>query len=346
MMAPKVTVLMPVYNGERYLAEAIESILAQTFGDFEFLIIDDGSTDESTSLLRLYTDPRIHCLTNDRNQGLAYTLNRGLELAQGEYIARMDCDDISLPERLRKQVQVMDACPEVGICGTWFQYMQSGEVIELPSDAEEVKFQTFHRNVLGHPTVMMRTALLRRYNLEYNSEFSFAQDYELWSRCYIHFSIINLPTVLLLYREHQGQMSARYGDRVWQEPASIKLNQLKFLNLVPSEWQEKIHLAVLSESPVISSKDTRHAITWIDALIKANRKTGLFEENLFMTHFAVLRQELLHQYQRHTFSKAWSYSLTLLKEFYLSPLQHYKHFDIRFKIILTIRCLVGKRSSS
>jgi glycosyltransferase involved in cell wall biosynthesis len=105
----KISILMPVYNGEKYLREAIDSILNQTFTDFEFLIVDDGSTDNSVEIINSYQNSRINLVKNDKNEGLVYTLNRGLSLAKGEYIARMDCDDISLPERLKKQIDFLDS---------------------------------------------------------------------------------------------------------------------------------------------------------------------------------------------------------------------------------------------
>ena len=115
---PKISVVMPAYNAENYIREAIDSILAQTFRDFEFLIIDDGSTDHTVEIIRSYSDSRIRLYQNERNMGVAATLNRGLDLARGEYIARMDADDISLPERFAKQAAYMDAHPDVAVCGS------------------------------------------------------------------------------------------------------------------------------------------------------------------------------------------------------------------------------------
>jgi len=119
VMKPTVSVLMPVFNGEQFLRPAMNSILNQTFTDFEFIIVDDGSTDHSREILNSYTDSRVRLICNESNIGLTDSLNRGLEAASGNYIARMDQDDISLPERLAKQVAFMDSHPEVGVCGTW-----------------------------------------------------------------------------------------------------------------------------------------------------------------------------------------------------------------------------------
>src|SRR5271170_5563678 len=121
MMTKLVTVLMPVHNGERYLAEAIESVLGQSAGDLELLIVDDGSTDRSAEICRDYRDPRIRLVQNPTHLGIVASLNRGLDLAAGAYVARMDSDDISLPERLEKQIRLLDENPEVGVCGAGIQ---------------------------------------------------------------------------------------------------------------------------------------------------------------------------------------------------------------------------------
>ena len=119
MAAPKISVLMSVFNGERYLIKAIDSILNQTFKDFEFIIIDDGSMDSSNAIIRSFDDPRVRLIENEKNIGLTKSLKKGIDLCRGEYIARMDGDDISLPERLKKQVEFMDHNRGVGISGTW-----------------------------------------------------------------------------------------------------------------------------------------------------------------------------------------------------------------------------------
>ena len=149
---PKVTVLMPIYNGERYLGEAIDSILGQTLRDFELLIIDDGSTDGSRGIIESYSDSRINLVRNDCNLGLVATLNRGLELSRGDYIARMDCDDIALPTRLEKQVQYMDHNPEVGLCGTCYQWFdeKSTKTVLLAEDDGSIRLTLAFENAFGH----------------------------------------------------------------------------------------------------------------------------------------------------------------------------------------------------
>ena len=140
-MNPLVTVLMPVYNGEKYLKEAIESILNQTFKDFEFLIINDGSTDNSVKIIQSFNDLRIRLIHNESNIGLIKTLNKGLKLSNGKYIARMDCDDVSLPKRLSVQINFMEKHPEIGVCGSWVKIigLEQKFINKYPQKHEEAR---------------------------------------------------------------------------------------------------------------------------------------------------------------------------------------------------------------
>jgi glycosyltransferase involved in cell wall biosynthesis len=210
---PQVTVLMPVYNGAPYLREAIESILQQSFIDFEFLIIDDGSTDSSVSIVSSYPDPRIRLFENGRNLGLVHTLNRGIDLARGKFIARMDCDDISLPDRFAKQMRFMAAHPEVGVCGGWVEYFMGRElVLQLPVTDVTIKQALPWYNPLAHPTLMIRAAVLKTKPIYYDPEYLHVEDYELWVRLAAVTCFANLPEVLLKYRIHPKQIGRQYSE--------------------------------------------------------------------------------------------------------------------------------------
>ena len=206
---PKVTVLLPVYNAQKYVAEAIESILDQTFTDFEFIIINDGSTDGSAQIIECYKDPRIIFVNNPRNQGLVTVLNQGLDMAHGEYIARMDADDISLPNRLAQQVKFLDKHPKVGVLGTWFHIFGNIDRIEKNLKHPMLK-DMIHGSPVGHPTVMFRKALFDKYQLRYDPAYKHAEDYELWTRVINHTQIANLQEVLLKYRWTGSNVSAVY----------------------------------------------------------------------------------------------------------------------------------------
>ena len=208
-MAVQVTVLMSVYNSAAYLREAVESMLAQTFINFEFLIINDASTDQSVSILEDYTDDRIRLVHNKNNLGLAHSLNKGLMLAQGKYVARMDADDVSLPNRLEEQVGFMETHPEIGVCGTWLQLIGSNtdRILKHPANDQSIRTYMFKNNAIGHPSAMIRRKVLIDYNLLYNEKFLLAQDYDFWVRMSMYTRLANIQQVHLLYRIHEKQVS-------------------------------------------------------------------------------------------------------------------------------------------
>ena len=228
---PKVTVLMAAYNGERYLREAVESILCQTFQDFQFLIINDGSTDNSRDLILSYDDARI-TLVDSEHVGQTRSLNRGLELAAGELIARQDADDVSEPERLAKQVAFLDRHPEVALLGTWYKEIDvQGTVIgkrKLPCDTTDIRWSLLFFCPFVHSSVMLRKSVVSEQIGFYNEALAYSQDYELWHRIARRLPVANLPELLVRLRATPWSMTATYGDRVY-EGHRIRIAQIEQL---------------------------------------------------------------------------------------------------------------------
>lgn len=195
----QLTVLMPVYNAEKYLAEAIESILQQSFRDFEFLIIDDGSTDRSVEIVQSYADPRIRFIQNEKNLGISATLNKGIALAAAEYIARMDADDISYPDRLAKQLAYMQAHPACAMVSSLVRVMtEDGEFVRV----DKFESDYFYYNLtficwIYHPTVMYRKSAVKEVGMY---AVLYAEDFELFWQLSRKYTFYNLPEVLLDYR--------------------------------------------------------------------------------------------------------------------------------------------------
>lgn len=213
--APRVTVLMSVHNGEAYLETAVNSILRQTYGDFLFLIIDDASTDATAGMLADFAarDARIRIITNTEKLGLTASLNKGLRLVETPYVARMDADDLSLPERLAQQLEHMDANPELAGCGCLWGFFDEDDPEgrltpqEVPTSATEVRrFTTRRAPCISHPAAFVRTAAVRAVG-GYREEFTAAQDYDLWLRLLERGELDNLPRLLLFYRRHSGTVS-------------------------------------------------------------------------------------------------------------------------------------------
>lgn len=239
---------MSVYNGEKYLAEAIESILNQTYKNFELIIINDGSKDNSVEIIKNYMkqDNRI-VLIDRENKGLPYSLNEGISVAKGEYIARMDADDISLPIRLEKQIYYMQK-NELYVCGSYIKLFKNNikeQTIEYPLNNEDIKFSLLFFSCLAHPTVIFKKEVFEK--IKYNVDYKVAQDYQLW--CDIvnaNFKIGNIPEVLLNYREHEAQASIEKFKRQQDTAHKIALDYAKNLG------NEEINLV----NQIITSKKT------------------------------------------------------------------------------------------
>lgn len=205
---PLVTVLMSVFNDSEYLPESIAGVLAQTLTDFEFLVIDDGSTDDTQRLLGGFRDRRLRVVRNESNLGLTRSLKRGIELAHGCYVARIDADDIAFPFRLKQQVSFLEDHPDVAILGgACWQTDADGESLRLqrcPETDLEIRWVSLLANPFVHSTVMLRRDALLQHGLNYDESFGTAQDYDLWTRLLRHCKGANLAEPLIRYRIRAG----------------------------------------------------------------------------------------------------------------------------------------------
>lgn len=227
---PLISVLMPNYNGMPYLKEAVESVLKQTCKNFEFIIINDASTDGSWKYLKSLKDKRIRLLKNNKNSGLAASLNTALKVTKGDYVARMDADDISLPKRFETQLKFLESHSDVGLCGTWAEKIsEKGKkvgVIKYPTSYKIIKKVLPYYNPVIHPSWLAKKEVYQRlqgYGVDYNG----AEDYEFLLRARNLFRIANLPKILLKYRvssTSQSKVMLKIIDRL---DLKLKINILK-----------------------------------------------------------------------------------------------------------------------
>lgn len=278
-MASRVSIVMAVYNDAKYLGEATESILSQTFSDFEFLIIDDGSTDATPELLSGYNqqDERIQWYRFEHNRGLAAALNYGIHWASGEYIARMDADDISLPERLAVQVDYMDANPEIGICGAWVELIGNieGQVWELPSKHDSIFAQMLFSNALAHPSVVMRAQALKQHNLQYDEHVHYAQDYELWSRAIFRTKLANVPQILVQHRRHARSTGDQHHQAQLQTHEVVARRLLAPFELGETADEIRLHCKIGVYQYGGGRQFLRKTRNWLMKLSVANHVSGI-----------------------------------------------------------------------
>lgn len=214
----KVTILLPAYNAALYLRDSLDSIMRQAFKDFDVLLIDDGSMDDTSKIAIEYSniDRRIKYYKNEKNIGLIKTLNKGLSLAKGEYIVRMDADDIMFDDRLYKQVKYMDSNPECFVCGGQMEYIGglTGMAPILPQKYEDLLYLSLINCPLYHPTTIIRNSGIKQFGLKYNDSYKHAEDYKFWSDIIFSHpnSIANIKDVVLFYRISNNQITAKYSD--------------------------------------------------------------------------------------------------------------------------------------
>ncbi|BFU94016.1 MAG: hypothetical protein NTNFB02_07380 [Nitrospira sp.] len=230
---PLVSVLLPVYNGDKYLRAAIESMLSQSFADFELIVIDDGSTDRSAEVIRAFQDSRIRAYRQE-NQGLAETLNRAIELSRGNYLARQDQDDVSLPQRLENQVAYMNSHPHCGLVGTWAEIVTgteaTGRVHRHASENSLLKFDLLFDNPFVHSSVMLRKSAVKTVGLySTDPDRQPPEDYELWSRLAREWDVANIPEILHIYREIPTSMSRDGASPFRNRVIDISVENMRWL---------------------------------------------------------------------------------------------------------------------
>lgn len=281
-MKPRISVLLPVYNGQRYIRAAIDSVLRQTFRNFELLIIDDGSTDSTGDIVNSFDDSRIRMVRNIKRLKLSGALNRGLDLSKGEYVARMDADDICFSDRLEIQSAYLDSHPELGICGSHSRIfgMKKWEVHHAPLGRDRVKAHMLFDNPFVHPAVMLRKDFFDRHGLRYNGDYYPTEDYELWSRALNYFSGDNIDRVLLKYRLHAASMTRADWNNMDEKATLIVGRLLKDTGLDVDPEALHFHRTIGREmsSACTSRPDILHGEKWFQYLMAINRKKRFVDE--------------------------------------------------------------------
>ena len=225
-----ISVILPTYNSIKYLDNAIQSILNQTYKNFELLVINDGSTDGTTEYLKSQTDQRFKIYNLEVNKGLVHALNLGLSEAKGQFIARMDSDDVSHPERFQKQLDLFKLNPEIGICGSFAQVIGGDAyTIEKPCLDFELRWWIFRGIPFIHPSVMIRTSVIREFDIQYDAGYVAAEDWEIWPRIAFKTKMHNIPETLINYRSHDAQVSTP-GNK--QQQTSFELGYKSFLRSI------------------------------------------------------------------------------------------------------------------
>jgi len=285
--SPKVTVAIPVYNREKYIAQAIDSIRGQTFTDFELLVIDDSSTDKSVEIVRSYSDTRLRLVCHDTNYGVATTRNRAIELARGEYLAFLDSDDWAHPQRLAKQVAFLDSHPDYVAVGAWIEWMNEagsplGRIKRKATSPEDIAALRLFQSGIENSASMARVRVLREYGLREDCDGS--EDFDLWARIAAQHKIAALPAILVRRRQHPDQLTREKADRSQERRSAIYAAQLHTLRISFTATDLERHFMLRSMrkrgfTPNLVYLDW--AETWLSQLQAANQLLKCYPEPAF-----------------------------------------------------------------
>lgn len=330
-----ITILMPVYNGERYLRETMDSIFAQTYQDYVLLIINDGSTDATRDIVMSYNDERIQLVDNEQNLGLVRTLNKGIGLVTTEYLARMDADDLWHPEKLQKQIDYLDSHPDCGLCGTSIH--KFGDInadMVFPVDNDGLKVGFLFYCMMSHPSVIFRMSMLQTKGLRYRPDYYPAEDYKMWTDCLRVTEIHNIPEPLVLYRQH-GEQICRTETRT-QAPKTQQVAQEMLLLLYPQATKDEItfHFQVFVAENMKSKVDFLKCKNWCKTLELANRSSQYTNPKILHDGLQKWLQGGYLLYIRRNYFPNQEYSLHNYIQYFLSFDWIYLSLKRQIKILL------------
>ena len=280
---------MPVYNASKFLREAIDSILSQTYTDLELLIINDGSTDDSEQIIVSYSDPRIRYVKNESNLRLIATLNKGIGLTDTPYIVRMDADDISLPDRIALQVAYMDLHPDVALCGSGFRTMGLDDITSIYDEHhDDIMYQMLYQCRILHPTIIMRTSMIKPFPMLFDPAFIHAEDYDFFVRLGQRYRLANVAKVLLRYRHHPDSISQKHKEIQKENSNIIRHRQFQTIGYDPTPQQlsDFAWLNYQHYGQVVSSPDELR--TFLEAVIEANGKSKVLDHELLKKRLSTL----------------------------------------------------------
>ena len=335
MKTPVISVLMPVYNAERYLQESIESILNQTYTDFEFIIINDGSTDKSKKIILSYEDPRVLYIENPVNQGYLFSLNKGIDIAKGKYIARMDADDLSMPGRFEKQINFLESHNDIVLVGSSATIInesnQEKKVTNVLLSSDLIFAQLFFENPFFHSSVMGRAGVFREFKYDFN--YYLAEDYYLWSQIAMKYKLANLSEPLIKYRVHNESITIQKNE---QQQACVKriyawhLSNLGIENVTAEQLQ--LHYNIMSHRRQYnySEPGALDALYWLKYLYKKNKVLNIYDQELFRKNLLICWNENFNT------------NLTCMNGYKALPFifsEFNKNINIRGKLLFILYCL-------
>lgn len=298
-MKPLISVLMPVYNGEDYLVEAIDSILAQTATDFEFLIMNDGSTDKTEEIILSYTDPRIKYHKNEVNLKLIKTLNKGLGLVSGKYLARMDADDISLPTRFEVQLKAFEADKDLICCGTAMVNFDDTtgfkQDIMYSDNYEHVRLRMLFGCHIAHPTATFDMDVIRKHKLEYDARYVHCEDHHFFYQIAKLGKLINVPNYVHKHRVHANSITQFYKESLVATHNGLRVDifEAEFFKLTDEE--KRVYCGFIMNRLDYTLSEVETLLTLFDKVIELNNAKQLYQASQLNKYFEETTLSILNR---------------------------------------------------
>jgi glycosyltransferase involved in cell wall biosynthesis len=331
-MRPTISVIMPVYNVESYVAESITSILNQTFSNFEFIVINDGSTDNTPGIILSFHDPRIVFINNSVNRKKIVCLNEGLKIAKGDFFTLMDGDDVADSTRLEKLYYFFQNNEEIGVCGTWFEsFGDYSHIHKFPLNHDEIYFGLFNGCPITFP--LIKKSILDKNNINFDPDF-FSEDSYLWIRLADLTRLANIPEVLYKYRVHSTQVTQNFKKMLYE--SVVREKNIHFNNLYRKiTFTENESGIEFEPTHFVNFKDLKNYESQCIQLFNENSKKKIFSQN-------ILQETLSKQFYRQL-SHQVGYNLRSMVIFYLSPLRKHVQLTLRQQIIFILKSIMHKR---
>lgn len=310
MSDPLVSVVMPVFNAELYLREAIESVLSQTLKELEFIIIDDGSVDDTCSIVQKYAekDSRIKLLKNDLNRGLPYTLNRGLDAASAPFIARMDGDDLCYSDRLEKQLAAFESDERLAMCGSWVQFFgEKNNLREMETEHDELKLRMLLEYPFEHPSLMFRASVLKQNQIRYDERLALAEDLDISIRVAACGKVTNLATPLLKLRQHSQRTHKTMPEVLERGVRIVISNQLEALAIEANEKNVNLHYRIRENALAQSGEDFNQVTQWLQKILRQNRLKKVYHEAKLERYLLRRWEDWLRSSAQETEGLGWNF---------------------------------------
>ena len=319
MAIPEISVIMPVYNASPFLREAIDSIIAQTYENWELILLNDASTDDSLQIAKSYTDGRIRIFDSAVNKGLVYQLNRGIIEAKGKYIARLDADDVAVPQRLQIQYRCLEENSEIGLLGGVAEVLGTDKYIRHGYEHDDLIIEMLCHNPFVHSTVMFRKELFKLVTGGFSEEFKHAEDYQMCQVLAQHTKMKNMKEVLVKYRIHEQQVSLVHERQMNETANKVRngyISSIYKIDIAPQEVNS--HLAIVTD--LNYSCHPKLVLSWIDKLRNLNKTQRFFNDALFNSFLDQRAKRYVHGYY-------------LWFNFCDSPIQWLRDINIIFKYL-------------